>query len=101
VLPGSQEELLTAMSLEAAAEEVARTFQRRIGEIEKVAKLDFGALRTLDTARRTAAPLEATEEQPSNWCRLSRSNCERDRNAPAVAGPQAIALVLATLALSV
>jgi endonuclease G len=57
----SQEELLTAMGLEATAEQVARTFQTRISEIEKLTKLDFGALRTIDTFRRGAAPLEAAE----------------------------------------
>jgi endonuclease G len=58
----SQEELLTAMGLEAAAEQVARMFQSSIAEIEKLTKLDFGALRRFDTFRRGAAPLEAAEE---------------------------------------
>jgi endonuclease G len=61
----SQEELLTAMGLEAAAEQVARTFQARISEIEKETKLDFGRLRTLDTFQRGAAPLEAAEAAPA------------------------------------
>jgi endonuclease G len=55
----SQEELLTAMGLEAAAEQVARTFQERVSEIERLTKLDFGQLRTFDTFRSGAAPLEA------------------------------------------
>jgi endonuclease G, mitochondrial len=45
----SQEELLAAMGLEAKAEQVARTFQVRISEIEKLTKLDFSQLRTVDT----------------------------------------------------
>jgi endonuclease G len=57
----SQEELLAAMGLEATAEQVARTFQARISQIEKETKLDFGTLRTMDTFRRVAAPLEAAE----------------------------------------
>jgi endonuclease G len=59
-----QEELLTAMGLEAAAEQVARTFQARISEIERLTKLDFGGLRTVDTFRRGAAPLEGAEAAP-------------------------------------
>jgi endonuclease G len=57
----SQEELLQSMGLESAAEQVARTFQEKISEIEKLTGLDFGKLRTLDTLRRGAAPLEAVE----------------------------------------
>jgi endonuclease G len=57
----SQEELLAAIGLEATAEQVARTFQARISEIEKLTKLDFGKLRTVDTFRSGAAPLEALE----------------------------------------
>lgn len=55
----SQEELLTAIGLEAAAEQVARTFQESIREIEKLTKLDFGNLRTIDTFRSGNSPLEA------------------------------------------
>jgi endonuclease G len=58
----SQEDLLAAMGLEAAAEQVARMFQVRISEIEKRTRLDFGRLRTVDTFRQGAAPLEAPEE---------------------------------------
>jgi endonuclease G, mitochondrial len=57
----SQEELLTAMGLEAAAEQVARMFQTRISAIEKQTDLDFGLLRTFDTFQRGSAPLEAAE----------------------------------------
>jgi endonuclease G len=60
----SQEELLAAMGLEAAAEQVARLFQVRISEIEKRTKLDFGRLRTVDTFRQETAPLEAAEAAP-------------------------------------
>ncbi len=60
----SQEELLTAMGLEAAAEQVARTFQARISAIEKLTKLDFGRLRTVDTFQSGGAPLEALEASP-------------------------------------
>lgn len=45
----SQEELLAAMGLEATAEQVARTFQVHISDIERMTKLDFGDLRTVDT----------------------------------------------------
>ncbi|MFL5341384.1 MAG: DNA/RNA non-specific endonuclease [Gemmataceae bacterium] len=55
----SQEELLSAMGLESAAEQVARTFQVRIGEIERLTKLDFGGLRALDTFKSGGSPLEA------------------------------------------
>jgi endonuclease G, mitochondrial len=61
----SQEELLTAMGLEAAAEQVARTFQRPVSEIERLTKLDFGRLRTLDTFQSGSAPLEAVETAPA------------------------------------
>ena len=61
----SQEELLTAMGLEATAEQVARTYQARISEIEKRTKLDFARLRTVDTFRRGTAPLEAAEAGPA------------------------------------
>lgn len=60
----SQEELLTAMGLETTAEQVARTFQAKISEIEKLTNLDFGGLRTLDTFQSGAAPLEAMEAAP-------------------------------------
>ena len=60
----SQEELLTAIGLEATAEQVARTFQARISEIEKLTKLDFGVLRTVDTFRNGTAPLEAAAAGP-------------------------------------
>src|SRR4029453_16157013 len=54
----SQEELLSAMGLEAtAAEQVARTFQVRIAEIERLTKLDFGGLRTMDTLKGGGGPL--------------------------------------------
>jgi endonuclease G len=56
----SQEELLAAMGLEATAEHMARTFQERISVIEQATKLDFGALRTMDTLGR-AGLLEGVE----------------------------------------
>jgi endonuclease G len=61
----SQEELLTAMGLEGAAEQVARTFQVRISAIEKLTELDFGHLRTIDTFRSGNSPLEAAEAGPT------------------------------------
>jgi hypothetical protein len=48
-----QEKLLKAIGLEAAAELVARKYQRPVSEIKK--KLDFGRLRTVDTFRHGAA----------------------------------------------
>jgi endonuclease G len=60
----SQEELLAAMGLEATAEQVARMFQSPINKIEKLTKLDFGGLRSVDTFRGGAAPLEALEAAP-------------------------------------
>jgi endonuclease G len=60
----SQEDLLTAMGLEATAEQVARTFQDSISNIENLTKLDFGKLRDVDTYKRKPAPLEATEAGP-------------------------------------
>jgi endonuclease G, mitochondrial len=60
----SQEELLTAMGLETTAEQVARTFQVRIREIENLTRLDFGKLRTIDTFQNGAGPLEAIEAAP-------------------------------------
>jgi endonuclease G, mitochondrial len=61
----SQEELLTAMGLEGAAEQVARTFQIQVSAIEKLTNLDFGGLRKVDTFKRGTAPLEATEAAPA------------------------------------
>jgi endonuclease G, mitochondrial len=60
----SQEDLLTSMGLEAKAEQVARTFQVRVSEIEKLTNLDFGRLRSVDTFRSGEAPLEAIEAAP-------------------------------------
>jgi len=59
----SQEELLSAMGLETTAEEVARTFQVHISDIERVTKLDFGALRAVDTFQGPGL-LEAVETPP-------------------------------------
>ncbi len=57
----SQEELLTAMGLEAAAEQVARTFQAKIRNIEEQTGLKFARLSDCDTFRSGAAPLEGVE----------------------------------------
>jgi endonuclease G len=59
----SQEQLLAGMGLEATAEQVARTFQERISVIEQLTKLDFGALRTVDTLKGPGL-LEGVEAPP-------------------------------------
>lgn len=60
----SQEELLASIGLESTAEEVARTYQVRIREIESATNLNFGKLSSFDTIKR-ATPLEAVETAPA------------------------------------
>lgn len=54
-----QSELLSEMGLESTAEEVARTFQTSIEEIEKDSQLSFGKLKQFDTMSNGSAPLES------------------------------------------
>jgi endonuclease G len=60
----SQEALLASIGLESTAEEVARTYQVRIREIESATKLNFGKLSSFDTFKQ-ATPLETVETAPA------------------------------------